>query len=68
MSMPKGSTPNDSSMSMPRDSTPKDSSGPGGQGGREEGVSMDGGVAYNPLTQFVQAKDWNCDIETRLKK
>ena len=67
MSMPKGSTSKDSSMSMPRDSTPKDSSGPGGNGGGRAVVSMDGGVAYDP-THFVQAKDWNCDIETRLKK
>ncbi len=66
MSLPKGSTPKDSSMSMPSKSTPKDSSGPGGHGGGKGGGSMDGGVAYDPL--FVQAKDWNCDIETRLKK
>jgi hypothetical protein len=68
MSMPKGSTPKDSSMRMPSESTPKDSSGPGGYGGWEGEGGMDGGVAYDPLTHFVQAKDWNCDIETRLKK
>ena len=68
MSMPKGSTSKDSSMSMPRDSTPKDSSGPGGNGGEEGGLSMDGGVAFYPLTHFVQAEDWNFNVETRLKK
>ncbi len=40
MSMPKGSTPKDSSMSMPSESTPKDSSGPGGYGGGKGGGSM----------------------------
>jgi hypothetical protein len=56
---------------MPKDSTPKDSSRLGGNGGGEGELSLDdGGVADYPLISghFVQAKDWNCDVETRLKK
>ena len=63
MSMPKDSTPKDSSMNMSRDWAPRYSSGPGGNGGEEGGLSIDGGVGY-----FVQAKDWNCNVDTRLKK
>ena len=37
-------------------------------GGEEGGLSMDGGVAFYPLTHFVQAEDWNFNVETRLKK
>jgi hypothetical protein len=66
--MPKDSTPKDSSMNMPRDWTPRYSSGPGGNGGEEGGLSMDGGVAFYPLTHFVQAEHWNFNVETRLKK
>ena len=68
MSMPKDSTPKDSSMNMPRDSVPRYSSGPAGIWGEEGGLSMDGGVAFYPLTHFVQAEDWNFNVETRLKK
>ncbi len=56
-------------ISMPKDSTPKDSSRLGGNGGGDGELSMDdGGVADYPLIHFVQAKDWNFDVETRLKK
>ena len=68
MSVAKDSTPKDSSMSMPRDWAPRHSSEPGGTGGEEGGLSMDGGVAFYPLTHFVQAEDWNFNVETRLKK